>query len=167
MTAAGAPRRRDAADPGTVDLFVYGTLTHPPMLEALVGRALSGEDATLGGYERLTLRMADLPPVPAIRPRPDASVPGQVVDGLDGEALRVLGAFELGHAGLYLRREVVVRTGAVRRRAVQAYVAGPASRPHLAEPWDREAFLERYGRLYLEQIIPGFLAGLAGRQSAY
>ncbi len=143
-----------------MNLFVYGTLACTDMLAALLGRDVPCEPAVLGGYARLTLRMPALAPVPAIVPRPGESVPGRLLDGVGAAELQVLDAFELAHAGFYARRGVVVRAGDGRRRTAQAYVAGPAARPNLAEPWDREAFLAAWGEHYLRQVIPGFLASL-------
>jgi gamma-glutamylcyclotransferase (GGCT)/AIG2-like uncharacterized protein YtfP len=147
-----------------VGLFVYGTLTCPELLAALVGRTVSALDARLEDYERRTLRMPELAPVPAIVPHAGHRVAGRLVEGLDDAALGLLDDFELSHADFYVRRDVVVDTAAGRRRA-QAYVAGPAVRRYLAEPWNREAFLREYGDLYREQVIPAFLASRGGGQA--
>lgn len=147
---------------GSIRLFVYGTLTCRDMRAALLGRDLDVDDACLPGYVRLTLRMPELAPVPAIVERDTESVAGQLVHDVDAGALEVLDDFELAHADFYARRAVVVETASGPLPA-ETYVAGSAARPYLGEAWDREVFLREYGALYLDHVIPEFLVRRARR----
>lgn len=146
----------------TNNLFVYGTLTAESLLRALTGQQFRSSSAVLVDYVRLTLRMPDLPPVPAIVDRRGAKVHGLVLHDMDSESMELLDAFETSPAGLFERSLVTVTLRNGERLHTDAYVVGPAARGHLAEPWDREAFLAEYLEFYRDQVIPGFLERLKG-----
>jgi gamma-glutamylcyclotransferase (GGCT)/AIG2-like uncharacterized protein YtfP len=104
-----------------VRLFVYGTLIDPVCVERVTGRRFPSRAATLHGWARTTGQHG----YPVIRPAADDAVEGLVLDGIDGDALRALDAYE-DEGRLYVRRPVRVRVDG-RSTACQTYVA-PAPR---------------------------------------
>ncbi len=119
-----------------MNLFSYGTLMWPEVLEAVIGRRLEGVAASLSGYVRLRVRGEHYP---AVVPSARDEVEGVLYQNLNTDDFRHLDRFE----GREYDR-TVVRIGDV---DAQVYVlAGPWY--HLAEqrPW------------YAEEMRPEHLA---------
>ena len=123
---------------GRPPLFVYGTLRHPKVLEAVVGRMPDARPARLSGYGvREIAGTSD----PAIHPDPVSVVDGLILDGLTAEEHLRIDYYE--GDGEYERRSVRVETGA---GAVEAEVFLPtAKQAPPAGPWIFERWSERYG----------------------
>lgn len=126
-----------------MNLFAYGTLQFPQILEAVCGQRVVGEAAVLRGWRRMGVRGAVYP---AITREPASEVDGLVFRGLGTGALRQLDAFE-GNEYRRLAGRVETRSGAM----VPAlfYVAAPALQTRLdGRPWSAEQFaatgLSRY-----------------------
>ena len=87
----------------TARLFVYGTLLDDERMRAVTGRTFPRRRAELGAHRRVWPRGG----YPTVVPDPASSVAGDVLDGLDAQALTELDAYE--DAGvLYVREECVV-----------------------------------------------------------
>lgn len=108
------------------DLFVYGTLRFPEILDALLGRVPPLTPARADGW-----RVAALPGVayPGMVPAP-GSAEGMVVHGLSEAELAVLDAYEDDE---YTVETIALADGA----AALAYVWRHET---LAEDWDPAAF---------------------------
>lgn len=111
-----------------MNLFAYGTLMWPEVLEAVIGRRPEGVKAVLGGYLRLRISGACYP---AIVPSEGGRVEGVVYRSLNAAEYERLDRFE----GEEYERTTVMAGGI----AAQAYVLSP-SWLHLAEPvpWNPE-----------------------------
>ena len=123
------------------NLFAYGTLMWPEVLQAIIGRRIEGEPAVLKGYQRLRVKGAHYP---VIVPSAEHAVEGKLYVGLSKRELGALDAFE----GEEYDRNTV-RVGGMR---AQAYVLSPEWR-HVAssEPWEPEQFKpEHFGSLGLD-----------------
>lgn len=94
-------------------LFVYGELTKPAVLQAVLGRVPSVEPALLYGYRRL--RDDRIGYYRAV-PRAESMIAGLLLGGLDDDELEAIDAFENVEGGEYSRTEVEVETLAPRRR---------------------------------------------------
>lgn len=104
-----------------MNLFAYGTLMWPAILEAVMGRRLAGAPAALAGYQRLRVKGASYPVV--VRAA-DSAVEGVLYCGLTAAEFQRLDAFE---GPEYDRAEIeVAGTKAL------VYVLGDAHR-HIAE----------------------------------
>lgn len=112
----------------TNNVFAYGTLMWPEVLEAVAGRRLAGGAATLAGYKRLRVKGEHYP---AVVPSPGDLVEGVLYRGLTAAELACLDAFE----GVEYDR-ASVDIGQVR---AEVYVLSPGWR-HIAEaePWHPE-----------------------------
>ncbi|MDF7822959.1 gamma-glutamylcyclotransferase [Pontiellaceae bacterium B12227] len=108
-----------------MNLFAYGTLMWPEVLEAVMGRRMTGGSSTLPGYTRLRAKERHYPVV--IQCLED-SVEGVLYTGLTEREFQCLDAFE---GEEYDRIEVEL--GGVR---AQVYVLSNAWK-HIAthEPW--------------------------------
>ena len=130
-------------------VFAYGTLEIGEILEAILGRRLPGEPATLHGWARSMVRGTHHP---GIAPRAGAETSGTVYSAVDGDALAALDRFE---GALYERLEVEVETARGERAPAFVWAVRPELRSALTgEPWDRERFAAEHLR--------DWLAGLAG-----
>lgn len=74
-----------------MNLFAYGTLMWPEVLEAVMGRRMAGEKVTLAGYKRLRVKGQHYP---VMLESPDDSVNGVLYNGLTEEEFHCLDAFE-------------------------------------------------------------------------
>lgn len=74
-----------------MNLFAYGTLMWPDVLEAVTGRRMAGEKITLAGYKRLRAKDRHYP---VILRSPEDSVSGVLYTGLTEEEFQCLDAFE-------------------------------------------------------------------------
>ena len=116
-----------------INLFAYGTLMWPEVLEAVMGRRLASTPATLAGFKRLRVRGASYP---VVVPSAGGRVEGVLYRGLSHGELRRLDAFE---GGEYDRVERTV-DGVL----AQVYVLAEAFR-HIAEEteWTPDQMTEK------------------------
>jgi nudix-type nucleoside diphosphatase (YffH/AdpP family) len=89
------------------DLFFYGTLCHPPLLAAVLGREVSALPARLPGHR---VAWAAGEGFPLVEPAAGATAEGLLVRGLDAAAVARLDHYEGGFA--YALRPVTVETAA-------------------------------------------------------
>ena len=110
-------------------LFAYGTLMWPEVLEAVIGRPLSGVPATLSGFRRMRVKQAFYPAL--VNSHSRDTVEGVLYRDLAAEDFRCLDRFE---GGEYERKHVCIAT-----EPAHVYVLSHAWR-HLADarPWRPE-----------------------------
>ena len=85
-----------------MNLFVYGTLVSPKVLQELLGRKLESEPARLNGYT-LIRTPATFGYYPIAVPRKNGAVAGLILRGLTSQDLDILDEYEeVGH-GPYQR----------------------------------------------------------------
>jgi gamma-glutamylcyclotransferase (GGCT)/AIG2-like uncharacterized protein YtfP len=132
--------------PSPVQLFVYGTLQLPDVLQAVVGARWHGRAALLEGYARYRV---DGKPYPAIVSEAAASVSGLLYGDVGALELELLDRYE---GELYERRTLSVRAGGSTLSAV-GYVLGDRHRSLLStEQWELAAFERDHLADYLERI---------------
>jgi gamma-glutamylcyclotransferase (GGCT)/AIG2-like uncharacterized protein YtfP len=127
------------------NLFVYGTLLLPAVIETLIGRIPSWLPATLHGYRRYRLTGKVFP---AIAAELAAGVDGLVYRGLDHEERMTLDAFE---SNIYTRERVQARTALDEIMTADAYVLDDdhAELLQRAPAWSLEEFTARSGAAYV------------------
>jgi gamma-glutamylcyclotransferase (GGCT)/AIG2-like uncharacterized protein YtfP len=84
-------------------LFVYGTLLDDARVREVAGRTFPRRPAILAGHRRVWPRRSH----PSIVPDADASVEGDLLDGIDDRALAAIDAYE-DEGRLYVRDDVTV-----------------------------------------------------------
>ncbi len=130
------------------DLFCYGTLQIPAVMQAVVGRCFEGRDAVLTGFTAVQVRRADYP---GLAPSPGRTAAGQLYFDLPPEALTILDRFE---GRLYIRRRLTVRTLDGRRRGAWVYVIRPGREKCLtAAAWKRRTFMRRQFRRFMQRFV--------------
>jgi len=127
-------------------LFAYGTLQNPRIMELIVGRALRGSPASLGGYVRY--RIIDRV-YPAIVTAPGWDVPGLLYSGITPDELRRLDDYE---GPLYERLLVTVSTPEVLLDASTYVLRAQHGHRLSREPWDLGEFERDHLESYLERI---------------
>lgn len=136
--------------PEKMDLFTYGTLMSPDIMEKVAGCRLAPVRAALAGYRRTLVRHEVYP---GIAEDGENMVEGILYLDLSDAATCRLDAFE---GGMYDRREVVVTLEGGAARTVMTYIFRPEFRHLLTDvPWDFEQFLLS-GRKRFEQGYFGF-----------
>ena len=73
------------------NLFVYGTLCFPEIVEKLTGKSFQTENAVLKGYERKRIRNADYP---AIIKNENIEVEGLLLWNVDKRSLKIVSFYE-------------------------------------------------------------------------
>lgn len=124
---------------GRYQIFVYGTLLVPEVMQRVTGRQPPGRPATLKGYQRYRLHQRSYP---GIVPEPAAEVAG-LLYSVDSRILTTLDRYEDPY---YERCPVIVETASGKHEAY-AYVIPPARR-HLIDPrpWDLEFWRQQQRR---------------------
>lgn len=146
MSPIPAPRPRTGADrlaalPTTsVGLFVYGTLTFPDVLRALLGRVPQSEEASVEGWRALTAPNRSYPVLVSGR----GQTRGLVLLNVRPEEWRIIDAYE---DSIYQLRTLELRPA--RHQAV-AYIC-PADQTVATSPWDRDHFAAEDLETYVEQ----------------
>ena len=127
------------------NVFVYGTLLVPAMMETVVGRPLASAPATLHGYRRSQLTGCYYP---GIVPAEGQQVAGRVYQGVESEELERLDFFE----GPEYKRQSVQLVGEDNQPvAADTYVLVPAEQGRLVGvDWDVEPFCEQHLEEFLE-----------------
>jgi len=125
----------------THDLFVYGTLMFPRVVEAILGRCPEFQEATLSGYLRVRVKGQ---PYPVILPEAGSNVTGRVLVGLSQTEITTLDTFE---GEMYCRAnvEVAFANGSLRLVDVYRFASGYETEA-TDENWEPEAYQEKFSR---------------------
>lgn len=141
------------------DVFAYGTLEIPAVMEAVTGRRFAGREARVAGFARHRLRDRIYP---AAVPAPGAVLAGRLYEGVDAATLARLDRYE---GRLYARRPVLAELPEGGTRAAEIYLLAEGQHGLLLpEAWDRAAFLARHLGSYLESCA-AFRAGDEAREA--
>lgn len=136
--------------PGPYDVFVYGTLMVPEVLQLVLGRVPLGIEATLAGYKRHALLDEVYPAmVTETEATPVPQVSGRLLRELTDSELQKLDAYE---GPMYGRVTAPVVTEEGNGLAF-AYVLHDEFRHLLtANDWDPQTFLRRDLQRFLQQL---------------
>lgn len=127
-----------------INLFTYGTLLIPEVMQAVTGRKFPSGDAVLNGYCRYSIKNRVYPAVIA---RAGASVHGRIYSELDRHTLEILDEFE---GIIYTRCTCEVIINRDRFVDAQAYVISEAHRHMMSDaPWSLDEFMRNHLGSYL------------------
>lgn len=130
-----------------IHLFAYGSLMIPEVIQAVIGREVFGEPATLAGYLRQGLLGFSYP---GLVKCPDASVDGRLYRDLCANDLLRLDAFE---DDFYQRHTLTVQTRNGEINQASVYVITPESEGLLdGRPWCVETFRRQHLRGFLSRF---------------
>lgn len=127
-----------------MDLFIFGTLLHLPLLEVVSGDPDVASRIVWAVRPGYRVSRVNGQVFPMIHADPDGVAEGIVVEGLDADALARLDYYEKAFG--YDRVEFAVLDGDQTSRMVTAYLP-EADRWQPAEDWDREGWISRYGAI--------------------
>ena len=123
----------------TYNLFTYGALMFPDIIQTLAQRAVRGEPASLNGYASFTVKDECFP---ALVPFPDSHTSGQLYRDLDESVMTRLDEFE---GDLFVRTEVTVEIGTDNWVDAVTFVIAEDSYEELSTlEWDELDFRENY-----------------------
>jgi len=125
-----------------MDLFIFGTLLHVPLLEVVSGTDDVAAHLTWAARPDYTVSRVEGQVFPMIHPSAGGTAEGVIVEGLDDAALARLDYYEKAFG--YDRVEFTVLDGDNKQRPVTAYLPEP-DRWTPAEPWDREKWIATLG----------------------
>ena len=139
------------------DLFVYGLLMFPELLQGLTQRRFASEEALLRDHVRLTVRHPRVPPIGAVIGASGKRVDGVLLRGVDPQSLALLDRFEGLSEALYTRCERTVMVANGQRVTADVYLCGARIRAHLAGPWDVHSFRSADYAHYRDVVVPAFV----------
>lgn len=140
-----------------MNLYTYGTLMAPDIMQAVSGCILQSLEATLEGYRRFGIRGEKYPGIIRVK---EGSVEGVLYLDVPPGAMARLDRFE---GEMYRRETVMVHpSGGDKPLSAMVYVLKPEF-THLltSEGWDFQNFL-KHGKRVFEEEYDGFEA-LEGR----
>lgn len=127
------------------DYFLFGTLCHPPLLQAVLGRAdVAARPTRLPGHAVHWVSGANWP---VMLPRADSHAEGLLL-AVDAEGAARLDLYELAFG--YSPARVVVRQGAGGETAALAYMPPPGSKP--GAPWSLADWARRWGAVCVAAV---------------
>lgn len=127
-----------------MDLFIFGTLLHMPLLEVVSGDSNVRDRITWAVRPKYKVSRVDRQVFPMIHADPDGVAEGVIVSGLSEDALARLDYYEKAFGCDRVEFSVLDRDE--NTRAVTAYLP-EEGRWSAAEPWDRDAWIARYGEV--------------------
>lgn len=129
-----------------MNLFCYGTLMHPQIIDAVVGRLPQSKPTSLKGYQIYSLTSA---PYPAIIKCDNATVEGVIYLDLSETEIHLLDRYE----GNEYQREQSELVGGNGFWSACFYVYKPQYKSHLASRgWDYAHFVQQHLSHYLQRL---------------
>ena len=129
------------------DLFVYGTLCYPEIVERLTGKTFISEQAILRGYQRKKVKDADYP---AIIRNDVSEVKGLLLQGVDKDSLKII----LFYEGNDYRCEDLLVDLMEKEIKAKVFVWNSSNAMLEDFDWNQEEFAKNFLRFYLEKVIP-------------
>jgi len=128
-----------------LDVFTYGTLVVPEVMEAVAGKSFPSTPAILEGYGAFLVEGECFPGITATS---GGTVPGLLYLGVDPATVKLLDRFE---GELYERKRVAVRSDPLGLMSAQAYVVKADAKERLTtEEWDVDTFRKEHLEEWLE-----------------
>lgn len=129
------------------NVFVYGTLLLPNIMEAVIGASYESLPATLEGYRRCRIKNEVFP---GITSDPETNTKGKLYIGIDARALKLLDAFE---GDLFDRQLLSVSADNGDRYQAYVYVVPDWNAGHLSEEsWSLKTFMQDDYETFLADI---------------
>ena len=130
-----------------MNLFAYGTLMEPRLLERIIGSSPASQSASLAGYQRLAFQFESYPGI--VPAKKSISVSGKLFFNLNEISWKYLDGFE---GRVYARVTVLVTTDLDVEYSAQTYIVREDYRQLLADTdWDFDEFLRRDLSTYLAE----------------
>jgi hypothetical protein len=132
-----------------MNIFVYGPLMFPEVMQAVVGRNFSFREGEVRGYVRVGVRDESQA---AMIPFPDTLTQGIVYVEVDQAALKRMDTF---FGKLFERVEVNIETDSGDWIEAETHVFKVSKRKLLtAKPWDENEFREKHLAKFMQSAVP-------------
>ena len=129
------------------NIFVYGTLLSPAILENLTGKSLKTSSAVLSGYKRYCVKNCDYPALI----RKDGSITnGLIIENAEDSTLAVLSFYE---GDEYEIRKVIVLLNGKPENAL-TFIWEKGNEYLEKQEWDLHHFEKTSLEYYLNEVIP-------------
>ena len=129
------------------DLFVYGTLCFPEIVEKLTGKTFQSEQAILKGFHRRRVKNADYP---AIVKNDYSEVKGILLHDIDDLSFQIINFYE---GDDYCCKTLVISiNGGFVNAKVFIWDSDYNMLGHV--DWDSNEFLKKSFKIYLEKVVP-------------
>ena len=138
-------------------LFIYGTLLFPEILEGITNKALQTIPGKLRGYKRCKVFGCDYP---AIIPDPNSMVEGKLVINLDNHSMNIITFFE---GEDYRKSTVIIQAGNQEVPATAFTWNGDFYRLE-KEDWNKKLFEQYSLQYYAAKIIPETIKAFYGNR---
>lgn len=133
-----------------MNIFTYGTLMIPSVMNAVTAAFFRSQKAILKGYARFTVKGQSFPGIIAV---PDAITDGIIYFDVDKSSLQRLDAFE---GDLYKRTPLRVESQGGEMLPAEAYVIRRKYKDYLSlQKWDVNEFIQNGLAAFLN-TYPGF-----------
>jgi len=129
------------------NIFVYGTLLSPAILEKLTRKLLKTSPAVLPGYKRFCVKDVDYPAIIRVD---GSKTNGLIIEKADDSTLAVLSFYEGDE--YEIRKVIVLLNGKPEEALTFVWVKGNELLDD--EEWDFQHFEKTFLEHYLEVVIP-------------
>ena len=129
------------------DLFVYGTLCFPEIVEKLTGKTFQSEQAILKGFHRRRVKNADYP---AIVKNDNSEVKGILFHDVDDLSFQIINFYE-GDDYRCKTLGININDGFVNAK-VFIWDSDYNRLDHV--DWDSNKFFKKSLEIYLEKVVP-------------
>lgn len=131
-----------------MNLFAYGSLAIPEVLQALTGKVFSAQPARLSGYRRFSLQERIYP---GIIPYKGGWTDGQLFTDLDASSAQLVASFE---DSIYSPRTVTVYTDRGESHDATSYVVDLPSYGILVDTdWSVDVFKDSHLAAYIDMCL--------------
>ena len=140
-----------------MNIFAYGTLMIPSVMQAVTGKHFASKEAVLRGYDRFRIKEEFYP---GVIEKKEAIIDGAVYLGVDSRSLRRLDLFE---GELYHRTPVLIELQDGETLMAQTYLVKPEYENRLtSESWSLADFRENHLESFMNSY-QGFFSIKAGQ----
>lgn len=129
------------------NIFVYGTLLSPAILEKLTGKSFKTSEVILAGYKRICVKNRDYP---AIIQQEGSKTVGLLIENMDDLSLAIISFYE---GDEYEKKKVTVNSDGKSTTAL-TFVWVKGNELLDDEEWDFQHFEKTFLEHYLEVVIP-------------
>ncbi|MCY1722681.1 gamma-glutamylcyclotransferase [Prolixibacteraceae bacterium Z1-6] len=129
------------------NLFVYGSLLFPEILEGLTGKLFKTSDAILHGFKRYAVKGADYP---AIVENTSSKVKGKIVSGVDEKSMQTITYYE-GDQYDIVPLKIVFENDVIE---TFVFVWNLEQDDLETQDWDAKRFEQESLPYYLTEVVP-------------
>lgn len=129
------------------NVFIYGTLLSPAILEKLTGKSFKTSSAVLSGYKRYCIKNCDYPAIIRVD---GSKTNGLIIEKTDDLTLAVLSFYEGDE--YEIKKVIVLLNGKPENALTFVWVKGNEALDD--EEWDFQHFEKNSLEYYLNEVIP-------------